>query len=459
MAFSPACRGATAVLWTAGHSRPAVQWPDTMRLGKYDVLRRIATGGMAELHLARMSGIEGFEKLVAVKRILPHLAGERAFVQMFLDEARIAATLHHTNVVQVFDIGEDGGTYFIAMEFLHGQDVRHLMAAAAARRITIGMDHAIAIVLGACAGLHYAHEKRDADGQPLQIVHRDVSPQNLFVTYDGAVKLVDFGIAKASARLSETRSGVIKGKLRYMSPEQCCAEPLDRRSDIFSLCVLLWELTTGRRLFLRETELAIMRAIVDHDAPPPSSVVADYPLELERIVMKGLRRDRAGRHGTAEELQIELEELAREHKLAVTPLGVAKLMRELYGQRIQGFLEAQREGTVSEFLVKTVGDQLEESVVVQMDGGPSPESAVTKQRLPTPHPHPTRGETESLPGTGAPPADTAAGANPAPSSQALTVPIAARPPRRRVAAGGLAAGVVGALILATFFLYWLLHTS
>src|SRR5262249_22479010 len=154
---------------------------------------------------------------------------------MFLDEARIAATLHHSNIVQVFDIGSIDGNYFFAMEFLHGEDVRRMLSAAGSRRIAIPLEHAISIVLGVCAGLHYAHEKVGLDGRPLELVHRDVSPQNVFVTYDGGVKLVDFGIAKASHRAAETRNGTLKGKIRYMSPEQCRAEPLDRRSDVFAL--------------------------------------------------------------------------------------------------------------------------------------------------------------------------------------------------------------------------------
>jgi serine/threonine protein kinase len=248
------------------------------RLGKYEILRHIATGGMAEIFLARATGIEGFEKLVVIKRILPHLAVEPEITKMFLDEARIAATLHHSNIVQVFDIGAVDGQYFLAMEFLEGEDVSRIRRATRVARVALPLDHALNIVINACAGLHYAHERPGLDGKPLNIVHRDVSPQNVLVTYEGEVKLVDFGIAKASTRASAaTRVGTLKGKIRYMSPEQARSEPLDRRSDVFSTAIVLWELTTGRRLFHGRAEFDVLKAIIETDAPLPSSIVPGYP--------------------------------------------------------------------------------------------------------------------------------------------------------------------------------------
>ncbi|MCU0619928.1 MAG: protein kinase [Gemmatimonadales bacterium] len=314
------------------------------RFGRYEILQQIAVGGMAEIHLARVAGIQGFEKLVVVKRILPHLAAQAEVVQMFLDEARIAATLHHSNIVQVYDIGESGGSYFLAMEFLHGADVNRMMRRTVAARRPVPLEHAVNIAVGVCAGLHYAHERLGNDGQPLHIVHRDVSPQNIFVTYDGGVKLVDFGIAKAAHRLTTTRLGTLKGKVRYMSPEQCDKQTIDRRSDVFAAAVVLWEMTTGRRLRQGETEFQIMKSIVEQDAPAPSTVRAGYPPELERIVLKGLRRDPAERHQTAQELQLELEAFAREHKLAVSSITLAQYMRELFAPEIEAWLEAQRQG-------------------------------------------------------------------------------------------------------------------
>ena len=207
------------------------------RLGRYEVLGSLARGGMAELFVARLAGIEGFSRRVVVKRVLPGLAGDREFVDMFLEEARLAATLEHRNIVQVHDIGHDEEGHFFAMELLQGSDVAHVLRALSPRRAELPLAIALEIARGACAGLHYAHERLGPGGAPLGLVHRDVSPQNLFVTFDGAVKLLDFGIAKAAHRIADsaTRSGTLRGKLPYMSPEQCRGEVLDRRSDVFSL--------------------------------------------------------------------------------------------------------------------------------------------------------------------------------------------------------------------------------
>jgi len=301
------------------------------RLGRYEILRHLATGGMAEIYLARVSGIEGFEKQVVVKRILPRLSGDRELVSMFLDEARIAATLHHANIVQVFDIGRDEGGYFFAMEFLRGEDAGTVLQRLEKHHRQLPLEHALCIVLGLCAGLHYAHELRGLDGRPLAIIHRDVSPQNVIITRDGGVKLVDFGIAKAACRLVKTRQGSLRGKIRYMSPEQCRSDPLDRRSDIFALAIVLWELTTGRPLYTGEGEFDIMKAIVESDAPRPSTVKPDYPVELERIVMKGLSRSRANRYATAQAMQLDLEAFVRARQLAVSSVALSTFMNELFG--------------------------------------------------------------------------------------------------------------------------------
>ncbi len=325
---------------------------DRERFGKYEILRRIAVGGMAEIYLARAVGIEGFEKLVVLKRILPQYADNEEFVHMFLDEARVAATLHHSNVVQVYDIGAVDNQYFLSMEFLHGQDGRQLMKACATRHTPLPRQNALAITIGVCAGLHYAHE-RVVDGRPLDLVHRDVSPQNVFITYDGGVKLLDFGIARASSRLTETRGGTLKGKIAYMSPEQCGGYPLDRRSDIFAAAIILWEMTTGRRLFTGSSDFEILRKVKEDDAPSPSSVVPDYPPELERIVMKGLARDRDRRYATAEEMQIDLEEFAREQRLAVSSVSVGRFMRELFKSELEAWHAAERAGQTGEPVPQT----------------------------------------------------------------------------------------------------------
>ena len=302
------------------------------RIGKYEVLQHLATGGMAEVYLARAIGIEQFQKLCVIKRILPAAAGDPQLVRMLLDEARIAATLHHSNIVSVFDIGEADGEYFIAMEYLHGRDVHAVAKMLRTRGLRLAPDQAMTIILGICAGLHYAHEKCDDSGRPLGIVHRDVSPTNVLVTYDGGVKLVDFGLVKAEGRMTESRSGSLKGKLAYMSPEQCRSRPVDRRSDLFSLSIMLWELTTGQRLYKGESDYDYLTAIVDKEPTRPSEVVPEYPKVLEQIVMKGLSKDPAARYQNAEEMQLVLEEYCRECKLKVSPITLRRMMVELFGE-------------------------------------------------------------------------------------------------------------------------------
>ncbi len=274
------------------------------QLGRYTIVRRIGSGGMAELYLARARGIAGFDKLVALKLVLPHVADDPEFVSMFLDEARLAATLDHANIVHVLDIGRVGDDHFYAMEYIHGLDLR-----AICRRVIgpMPLDVALTIVLGVAAGLHHAHERRGRDGRPLGIVHRDVSPSNVLVTFDGVVKLVDFGIARAEARSKATQAGVVKGKRGYMSPEQCRADAVDRRSDVFGLGILLWELTVGQRLFASESDYAAMSKIVFGMVPDPRQLVPGYPDALAEIAMAALRRDADGRPATVQVLAVQLE--------------------------------------------------------------------------------------------------------------------------------------------------------
>ncbi len=302
-----------------------------VRVGKYELLRRLAVGGMAEIFLARSQGIEGFEKLVVLKSILPQHAVDDEFVCMFLDEARLAATLHHPNVAQVFDIGRGGGKPFFTMEYIDGRDLRQVCKAARGRG-GLPLEQAVTIGLGVAAGLHYAHEKGGPDGRPLGIVHRDVSASNVIISYDGAVKIVDFGIAKAASHRQVTRTGIIKGKLACMSPEQCRGDAVDRRSDVFAIGILLYEITTGTRLYEADSDYAMLHQIIDKDAPAPSTRVPDYPPALEAIVMRALRRDREQRYATAQELQVDLENFARDSKLITSPVELGRHMEELFGR-------------------------------------------------------------------------------------------------------------------------------
>ncbi|HXU04651.1 MAG TPA: serine/threonine-protein kinase, partial [Polyangia bacterium] len=256
------------------------------KLGKYRVLHRIAFGGMAEIYLARASGIQGFEKYVVLKRILPQFAQNHELIRMFLQEARLAAILDHANIAQVHDIGEEGGAFFFTMEYLHGEDVRVIRKRLADRSERIPLQHAVHVVIDAAAGLHFAHEKKGPDGASLGIVHRDLSPSNIVVTYAGGVKVVDFGVAKIATDAELSGRHSLKGKLAYMSPEQVTQGGVDRRSDVFALGIVLFELTVGRRLFKAAGDVETLRAVLEAPVPRPSEIVADYPADLERIVLK-----------------------------------------------------------------------------------------------------------------------------------------------------------------------------
>lgn len=305
--------------------------------GKYTLLRELASGGMAKVYLALQRAVAGFEKLVVLKRILPELARDPNFVEMLLAEARTAATLNHPNVVQTFDVGENEGTYFIAMEYINGEDVRSIVRAMKNKSVTeFPLEHTLTIINGMCAGLAYAHEKRGLDGTPLDIVHRDVSPQNVIVTFSGDVKIVDFGIAKSTAAVAaeKTTAGQLKGKVPYMSPEQARGEELDHRSDIFALGIMLFELTTGRRLFKAKSDYETLRLICDRDYPRPSQVKPDYPLALEAVVMRALEKDVTKRYQSARDMQAEIEAFIREEKIAASTVSLSTWMNYLFEEKI-----------------------------------------------------------------------------------------------------------------------------
>ncbi|WP_158617795.1 serine/threonine-protein kinase [Corallococcus sp. CA049B] len=312
--------------------------------GSYQLLKRLATGGMAQIYLARRPGSDAPDKLLVLKRILPHLSENDEFVRMFLDEARIAARLAHPNVVQIYDLGAEGDTFFIAMEYIHGVDARRLWKRSETAGRPLPVPIVCRILLEACAGLDYAHKKTDAAGRPLGIVHRDVSPQNILVTFDGGVKVVDFGIAKAADQATVTRSGVLKGKYSYMSPEQAAGQRVDRRSDVFALGVVLHELLTGGRLFKRVSDMLTLSAVAECNVPVPSQVAPRVPAELDAIVLKALAKDPDARYQHAQELQRALEGwLASQPQPCGTPADLAGYMRELYSDRLT---EEARSGEV-----------------------------------------------------------------------------------------------------------------
>jgi serine/threonine protein kinase len=303
------------------------------KLGKYRVIHRIAFGGMAEIYLARASGIQGFEKYVVLKRILPQFAANHELIRLFLQEARLAAILDHANIAQVHDIGEEGGVFFFTMEYLHGEDARRIMKALAERGDGIPLEHAIHIVIDAAAGLHFAHEKQGSDGRPLGIVHRDLSPSNIVVTYAGGVKVVDFGVAKIATDPELSGRYSLKGKLSYMSPEQISQGTVDRRSDVFALGIVLYELTVRKRLFKASNEIETMRFVLDANVPKPSTVVPDYPPDLERIVMRALEHSPDRRYQSARDLQFDLEEFARDQKLQISSAALAEWMEGTFGPK------------------------------------------------------------------------------------------------------------------------------
>jgi serine/threonine protein kinase len=277
----------------------------TSRLGDYHLLRKIGQGGMGEIFLAKRIRMGGFEKTFAIKRMLDSLSGSPEFVAMFFDEARLAARLCHPNIAQIYDFGVVDGHYFIAMEHIAGEDLSTVIRHVQERRQQVPLGIALRIATDVCAGLDYAHTLTD-EGRPLHIIHRDVSPANIMISYQGAVKLLDFGIAKATSRVSETRTGSLKGKLSFVAPEQIRGLPADPRADLFSFGIGLYGLLTGCHPFRRDSELATMHAITQEDPPDPRRFRPDLPDEVTAILRKALARDRDQRYASAAEMATAL---------------------------------------------------------------------------------------------------------------------------------------------------------
>ena len=300
------------------------------RLGRYELIQRIAVGGMAEVYRAYAVGPGYFRKLVAIKRLLPQHALDPQLLRMFLDESRLMARFAHPNLPHVLDVNDGGGhdVPFFVMEHVAGVDLRDILRAAGG---PLPLEQVVALGSGVAAGLHHAHELGSEDGRPLEIVHRDVSPSNVLVSFDGGVKVTDFGVAKWQQQKSFTYQGQLKGKFAHMSPEQCRAEPLDRRSDVFALGTLLYEMATGEPPFRADSEFELLSRIVSQDAPPPRGDVAP---ELGAIIMRCLERDRARRFATAQEVQLAIEAFAREQRLNVSPVVLGAYVASLFGERV-----------------------------------------------------------------------------------------------------------------------------
>ena len=337
------------------------------RLGKYELLALLALGGTAEIYLARIDGTAGFEKYVVVKCLHDHLAEDQEFVSMFLDEARLGAQLDHSNIVQTLALGEHEGRYYLVMEFIAGLSLA-LVGRRASERVRGGkvpVPITLNVVAQACGGLHYAHDKVEA------LVHRDISPQNLVITYEGIVKIVDFGIAKAEYRETRTRSGTVKGKFAYMSPEQCQAGQVDRRTDVFALGVIAWELLTGRRLFKRDSTYETYQAVVACNVPAPSQVNHELDPAIDGLVMKALAKEKERRYPTAEAFGEAMMGYLHHRGKPSGPGEIARFFDECFRQeladhemRMREMMEGRKKSVAEQKLLQWDASELDGSASV-----------------------------------------------------------------------------------------------
>ncbi len=306
-----------------------------MRFGNYYLLELINVGGMAEVYKAKTFGVEGFEKIVAIKKILPEVAEDEEFIKMFIDEAKISVQLQHPNVVQILQLGKFKDSYFIAMELVNGKDLKTIRRRLKRVDLLMPVEQTAFLISQVCDGLDYAHRKVDEQGNPLNIIHRDISPQNVIVSYEGTVKLIDFGVAKAKSKSTKTQAGMLKGKFSYMSPEQVAGKPIDRRSDIFSLGIVLFEMLTGKRLFLGKNDVETLEKIRKAEVPPPSVFNSSVPPELDRIVLKALAKDREERYQWADEFGEDLKRFNFQSPKKFTRQDMMSFMREFFSDEIE----------------------------------------------------------------------------------------------------------------------------
>ncbi len=310
--------------------------------GKYFLLEKIATGGMAEIYKAKYRAEGGFEKTLVIKRILPHLANDEEFVSMFRDEARLTVRLSHANVVQVFDFGRINTDYFLAMEYVQGQNLRAVMKRCHELGATVPLAFALFTTIEIAKGLSYAHTRRDEQDREMGIVHRDITPSNILLSYEGEVKIADFGIAKAASRSSGTQAGMIKGKASYLAPEQVLGKPIDGRADVFALGAVLWEMLVGRKLFTGETDFEIMNRITATPISAPSEANATVPPEVDRVVMGALDRDPERRYPNAGAFQRDLALLHQQFGGNATSSEIAAFLRRLFKKEMEAEKEASR---------------------------------------------------------------------------------------------------------------------
>lgn len=335
---------------------------------RYRVLERIAAGGMAEVFRAESAGLEGFKKKVAIKRVLPHLAGKKEFIGMFLDEARLSAHLGHSNCVQVFDIGEGDNTFFIVMELVDGADLKGILTHSRNAGRLIPTEEAVLVCVRICEGLAYAHELKDDRGQPLHIVHRDMSPPNVLITKHGEVKIADFGLAKANSQLENSQPGIIKGKFGYLSPEAARGHTVDARADIFAVGIILWEMLAGRRLFQGNSDLETVKQVQRAEVPDIRRYNPHVPESVVQVLAHALAGDPDERYRSARKLGDDLNEVLFRLPRAVSSFDIAKLVMPAIAER-----DADKRRKVSQgSRIGTLIDQaLFEFTSLDADGSPS----------------------------------------------------------------------------------------
>ncbi|HEY8945423.1 MAG TPA: serine/threonine-protein kinase, partial [Polyangiaceae bacterium] len=357
------------------------------RVDRYELIGEIASGGMATVYLSRLTGVGGFQRFVAMKRLHPHLAGEKEFVEMFLDEARLAAGIHHPNVVPILEVGASPVGYYLVMEYIEGDTLARLLARAASRGKRIPPGVTIRVALDMLAGLHAAHELRDDAGAPVNLVHRDVSPQNVLVGSDGIARITDFGVARAASRLSATRVGQLKGKIAYMAPEQAQGdENLDRRADVFSAGIVIWEALAAKRLFKAENEAATLSRVMSDPVPDLSRVAPHVGREVCEIVMRALERDRDRRFGSCAAFADALEATAQGRLKIASSRELAAYVQEVMGEEI-----ARQRDAVRVWLQRTEQDREHAS-----SPRTSPSSSVSAAAMIVPDPAVSRSSVTAL---------------------------------------------------------------
>ncbi len=313
------------------------------RVDRYELVGELASGGMATVYLSRLTGVGGFQRFVAIKRLHPHLANEKEFVEMFLDEARIAARIHHPNVVPILEVGASPVGYYLVMEYIEGDTLARILARAAQRGKRLPVPIALRIALDMLSGLHAAHELRDDAGEPVNLVHRDVSPQNVLVGIDGIARITDFGVARAASRLTATRVGQLKGKIAYMAPEQAAGEEsLDRRADVFAAGIVIWEELAAKRLFKADNEAATLSRVMTEPVPPLSMVVPGLSVQLSNVIMRALERDPNRRFANCAQFGDALEAAATGKEKIATPRELAAYVAEVLGEEVSAQREAVR---------------------------------------------------------------------------------------------------------------------